>query len=56
MRGALIAGVGVAIFQQFVGPNTVLFYAPTIFGFAGVTGNPLLPTDLRRSRAVRLRP
>lgn len=44
MRGALIAGVGLAIFQQFVGPNTVLFYTPTIFGFAGVTGNPLLPT------------
>ncbi|MGH2888926.1 MAG: sugar porter family MFS transporter, partial [Solirubrobacteraceae bacterium] len=44
MRGALIAGVGLAIFQQFVGPNTVLFYTPTIFGFAGVTGNALLPT------------
>jgi SP family galactose:H+ symporter-like MFS transporter len=44
MRGALIAGVGLAIFQQFVGPNTVLFYTPTIFGYAGVTGNPLLPT------------
>jgi sugar porter (SP) family MFS transporter len=44
MRGALIAGVGLAIFQQLVGPNTVLFYTPTIFGYAGVTGNPLLPT------------
>jgi sugar porter (SP) family MFS transporter len=44
MRGALIAGVGLAIFQQFVGPNTVLFYTPTIFGYAGVSGNPLLPT------------
>ena len=44
LRGALIAGVGLAIFQQFVGPNTVLFYTPTIFGYAGVTGNPLLPT------------
>ncbi|MFY9931040.1 MAG: sugar porter family MFS transporter, partial [Streptosporangiaceae bacterium] len=44
MRGALIAGVGLALFQQFVGPNTVLFYTPTIFGYAGVTGNPLLPT------------
>ncbi|MGH3277657.1 MAG: sugar porter family MFS transporter [Trebonia sp.] len=44
MRGALIAGVGLAILQQFVGPNTVLFYTPTIFGYAGVTGNPLLPT------------
>jgi sugar porter (SP) family MFS transporter len=44
MRGALIAGVGLAIFQQFVGPNTVLFYTPTIFGYAGVSGNPLMPT------------
>lgn len=44
MRGALIAGVGLAIFQQFIGPNTVLFYTPTIFGYAGVSGNPLLPT------------
>ena len=44
LRGALIAGVGLAIFQQFVGPNTVLFYTPTIFGYAGVSGNPLLPT------------
>ncbi len=44
MRGALIAGVGLAVFQQFVGPNTVLFYTPTIFGYAGVSGNSLLPT------------
>jgi SP family galactose:H+ symporter-like MFS transporter len=45
LRGALIAGVGLAIFQQLVGPNTVLFYTPTIFGYAGVGGdNSLLPT------------
>jgi SP family galactose:H+ symporter-like MFS transporter len=44
MRGALVAGLGLAIFQQFVGPNTVLFYTPTIFGYAGVSGNQLLPT------------
>lgn len=44
MRGALIAGVGLAVFQQFVGPNTVLFYTPTIFGYAGIGGNSLLPT------------
>lgn len=46
MRGALIAAVGLAIFQQFVGPNTVLFYTPTIFGYAGVSGGKfdLLPT------------
>jgi MFS transporter, SP family, galactose:H+ symporter len=44
LRGALIAGVGLAIFQQFIGPNTVLFYTPTIFGYAGYAGNPLVPT------------
>jgi SP family galactose:H+ symporter-like MFS transporter len=44
LRGALIAGAGLAVFQQFVGPNTVLFYTPTIFGYAGVSGNPLVPT------------
>jgi SP family galactose:H+ symporter-like MFS transporter len=44
LRGALLAGVGLAVFQQLVGPNTVLFYTPTIFGYAGVTGNPLVPT------------
>jgi hypothetical protein len=37
VRGALIAGLGLAILQQFVGPNTVLFYGPTIFGYAGIS-------------------
>jgi sugar porter (SP) family MFS transporter len=37
VRGALFAGVGLAVLQQFVGPNTVLFYGPTIFGFAGIS-------------------
>jgi sugar porter (SP) family MFS transporter len=37
MRGALIAGLGLAVLQQFVGPNTVLFYGPTIFGYAGLS-------------------
>jgi SP family galactose:H+ symporter-like MFS transporter len=37
MRLALVAGVGLAILQQFVGPNTVLFYGPTIFGYAGIS-------------------
>jgi MFS transporter, SP family, galactose:H+ symporter len=37
MRGALGAGIGLAVLQQFVGPNTVLFYGPTIFGYAGIS-------------------
>ena len=34
-RPALITGVGVAIFQQIIGSNTVIFYAPTIFTQVG---------------------
>jgi len=37
LRGALVAGVGLAVFQQFIGPNTVLFYGPTIFSYAKLT-------------------
>jgi sugar porter (SP) family MFS transporter len=35
LRTALIVGMGLAIFQQFVGINTIIYYAPTIFGYAG---------------------
>jgi MFS transporter, SP family, galactose:H+ symporter len=35
LRWALIVGVGLAILQQFVGINTVIYYAPTIFEIAG---------------------
>lgn len=35
MRPVLIIGLGLGIFQQFVGINTVMYYGPTIFAAAG---------------------
>ncbi|APC38632.1 sugar porter family MFS transporter [Clostridium estertheticum] len=35
VRPALVIGVGLAIFQQVMGCNTVLYYAPTIFTEVG---------------------
>ncbi|MFT8317316.1 MAG: sugar porter family MFS transporter [Sporolactobacillus sp.] len=36
VRPALIAGAGLALFQQLLGINTVIYYAPTIFRNAGL--------------------
>jgi SP family galactose:H+ symporter-like MFS transporter len=36
LRPAMVVGVGLAIAQQVTGINTVIYYAPTIFKFAGI--------------------
>ena len=36
LRPALIVGIGLAIFQQITGINTVIYYAPTILQSAGI--------------------
>ncbi|KAL4627620.1 hypothetical protein ACB092_05G178100 [Castanea dentata] len=39
VRRGLIAGIGLMIFQQCVGINTVMYYSPTIIQLAGIAGN-----------------
>lgn len=39
VRMALVAGVGLQIFQQFVGINTVMYYSPAIIQLAGFASN-----------------
>lgn len=39
VRAALVVGVGLAILQQVTGINTVIYFAPTIIEFAGVTSS-----------------
>lgn len=44
LRLALLVGVGLAILQQIVGINTIIYYAPIVLGYTGIgqAGNSLL--------------
>jgi sugar porter (SP) family MFS transporter len=39
VKAALFVGVGLAVLQQVTGINTVIYYAPTIVQYTGVTSN-----------------
>jgi len=38
-RGALLIAVGFTVLQQVTGINTIIYYGPQIFAFAGITSN-----------------
>jgi sugar porter (SP) family MFS transporter len=46
VRPMVIIGVGLAAFQQLVGVNTVIYYAPTILSFAGANAGSALTQAL----------
>ncbi len=39
LRTALVVGIGLGMFQQFTGINTVIYYAPKIYEAAGMTSS-----------------
>ena len=40
LRPALLVGIGLAVFQQVTGINTIIYYAPEIFQKAGFDQGP----------------
>ena len=55
VRLPLIIGVGLAIFQQITGINTVIYFAPTIFQAAGLSSASAAISGDRRGRGRQCR-